>query len=255
MRYLFVGILFLLVSTVTQAKIITARSFVLADSQGDVLVEKYSDKIQPIASITKLMTVIVVLNSKQPLTEHLLLDFSLAAKYHTRLPRNLKSLTREELIQLALVKSDNFAAYTLCQNYLGGIDSCVRDMNREAQRLSMFHTEFTDPTGLDSGNISTASDLVKLVMAAGNYPKIVEFSSRPKVTIPTGNRLAEFNNTNPMVRQGENIIVSKTGFINSSGGCLAMMLLTNRGPRIVVVLGSRNTKTRVPEARMILAGI
>lgn len=255
MRYLIVVILFALFSTGLQAKTITARSFVLTDSQGDVLIEKYSDKIQPIASITKLMTVVVVLSSKQNLLEPLQLDWSLSSRYHTRLPRNLKTLSREELIQLALVKSDNFAAYTLCQNYPGGVGACVSDMNKEAQKLGMLHTEFADPTGLDSANVSTAGDLVKLVMAAGRYPKIVEYSASPKITIPTGNRQSEFNNTNPMVRQGENIVVSKTGFINSSGGCLVMMLITDRGPRILVVLGSRNTKTRVPEAKMILASI
>jgi D-alanyl-D-alanine endopeptidase (penicillin-binding protein 7) len=117
----------------------------------------------------------------------------------------------------------------------------------------MRDTNFADPTGLDQDNISNARDLVRLVLAAHNYPEITSASSQAKVSIPLQRGHADFGNTNPMVRMGEDIVVSKTGYINSSGGCVVMMLNTDDGPRVVVVLGSRSTKTRIPEAKLIMA--
>ena len=125
--------LFTLVFTLTiQAKPITAKSFLVTDNKGAVILEKNADRTQPIASITKLMTAIIVLNANQDLTEELRLDFKKANVYHTRLPRTLKTLSRGELLDLAIVKSDNFAAYTLCANYPGGVDRCVAEMNHQA---------------------------------------------------------------------------------------------------------------------------
>lgn len=253
MKQLLTAVLATCISFAVQAKPITAKSFIVADNTGDILVEKNSDRIQPIASITKLMTVIVVLNAKQDLSEQLPLEFKLSSRYHTRLPRYIKTLSREELLQLAMVKSDNFAAYTLCQNYPGGVESCVRAMNKEAVRIGMTSTVFADPTGLDQGNVSSARDLVKLVLSAYNYPEITYASGQAKVSIPVRRGYAEFGNTNPMVRMGEDILVSKTGYIGSSGGCIAMMVNTNSGERVVVVLGSRSTRTRIPEAKNIMA--
>lgn len=243
------------VSVSVYAKPITAKSFIIADSAGEVLSQKNPERSQPIASITKLMTVIVVLNARQDLAEPLPLNFRLTKRYHTRLPRYLRSLTREELIQLAMVKSDNFAAYTLCQNYPGGVDSCVGAMNREAERIGMTNTVFADPTGLDAHNVSTARDLVKLVLAANNYPVITYASAQPKVSIAVRKGHADFGNTNPLVRMGEDVLVSKTGFINSSGGCIVMLLNTTDGERVVVVLGSRSTRTRIPEAKTLIASM
>jgi len=241
------------VSFTVQAKAITAKSFLVADNHGEILAEKNPERTQPIASITKLMTVMVVLNARQDLSDDLNLEWKLRGRYHTRLPRYLKTLTRGELVQLAIVKSDNFAAYTLCQNYPGGVENCVLAMNREAARIGMRDTYFTDPTGLDRGNVSNARDLVKLVLAAHQYSEITAASSQAKVSITARRGHAEFGNTNPMVRMGEDVIVSKTGYINSSGGCIVMMLNTREGPRVVVVLGSRNTRTRIPEAKLIMA--
>lgn len=255
MKRFIITVLAACVSVGVQAKPITAKSFVVADSAGEILSEKNPERTQPIASITKLMTVIVVLNAKQDLAEQLPLDFKLSKRYHTRLPRYLKTLSREELIQLAMVKSDNFAAYTLCQNYPGGVDSCIKAMNKEAERIGMTNTAFADPTGLDAHNVSTAKDLVKLVLAANNYPVITYASAQPKVSIPVRKGKAEFGNTNPLVRMGEEVLVSKTGYINSSGGCIVMLLNTIDGERVVVVLGSRSTRTRVPEAKTIMASL
>lgn len=255
MKKLLCAVVAAFLSTTANAKDITAKSFLVTNNQGEILLEKNSDRSQPIASITKLMTAMVVLNANQGLEEELPLNFKLSRYYHTRLPRYLKTLSRGDLLQLAIVKSDNFAAYTLCANYPGGIDACISEMNQTARQLSMTDTVFTDPTGLDRGNVSTAKDLTKLVIAAQKYPEIVWASSRAKVVIPVRQGLAEFPNTNPMVRMGESVVVSKTGYISSSGGCIAMMINTVGGQRVVVVLGSRSTKTRIPEAKMLVADL
>ena len=230
---------------------ITAKSFLVADEQGTVILAKNADHVQPIASITKLMTALVVLDSNQNLDEDLALDFKLAGRYHTKLPRNLKTLTRRELLELAIVKSDNFAAYTLCQHHWGGVSRCVADMNHMAVELKMTNTRFADPTGLDPANVSNARDLVKLVIAASEHTEITEASGKPKVSIQVKRRWWDFGNTNPLVRRGDNIKVSKTGYIGASGGCIVMLLDTEVGERIVVLLNSKNTRTRIPEAAKI----
>lgn len=230
---------------------VTAKSFIVADNRGQIISEKNADRTQPIASITKLMTAIVVLNAHQDLTEELPLNFKHSKIYHTRLPRTLKTLSRGELLQLAIIKSDNFAAYTLCANYPGGIDRCVAEMNHQALEFGMYSTHFTDPTGLDEGNQSNARDLVKLVLVASHHPEITDASGKPSVSIKVKKRWWEFGNTNPLVRKSDNIVVSKTGFINASGGCLVMLLDTELGQRVIILLGSKNTRTRIPEAKEI----
>ena len=245
-------ILTLVFSLTIQAKSITAKSFLVTDNKGQVILEKNADRTQPIASITKLMTAIIVLNAHQDLTEELKLDFKKSNVYHTRLPRTLKTLSRGELLDLAIVKSDNFAAWTLCANYPGGVDRCITEMNHEALEFGMYSTYFTDPTGLDEGNQSNARDLVKLVLVASRHPEITEASGKPLVSIQVKKRWWDFWNTNSLVRKNsENVIVSKTGYINKSGGCVVMLLDTDLGQRVIVLLGSKNTRTRIPELEQI----
>ena len=234
-----------------ESKPITAKSFLVADNRGQVILEKNADRVQPIASITKLMTAIIVLNAHQDLSEELKLDFKKSNVYHTRLPRTLKTLSRGELLQLAIVKSDNFAAYTLCANYPGGLERCVAEMNHEALEFGMLSTHFTDPTGLDEGNQSNARDLVKLVLVASRHEEITDASGKPSVSILVKKRWWEFGNTNPLVRRTDNVVVSKTGYIHESGGCIVMLLDTELGQRVIVLLGSKNTRTRIPEAEQI----
>jgi len=251
MRYA-IFLLALVFTLTAQAKPITAKSFLVTDSKGQVILEKNADRTQSIASITKLMTAIVVLNAHQDLSEELKLNFKNASTYHTHLPRTLKTLSRGELLQLAIVKSDNFAAYTLCENYPGGIDRCVAEMNHEALEFGMFATHFADPTGLDEGNQSNARDLVKLVLVASRHEEITEASGKPLVSIKVKKRWWDFWNTNSLVRKNsENVIVSKTGYINESGGCVVMLLDTELGQRVIVLLGSKNTRTRIPELEQI----
>jgi D-alanyl-D-alanine carboxypeptidase len=212
--------------------LMTAKSWTLADANGKVLHSNNAGELRSIASISKLMTVMIVLDAQQDLDDY------------------FKPYTRRELIQLALVKSDNVAAQTLCNNYPGGRNHCVHAMNQKAKDLGMPETKFIEPTGLSVMNISTADELVKLVSASANYPEIVKASHTAQGKIKTKTSWQIFNNTNPIVNK-YNFIVSKTGYIRASGGCIVMMLDTAQGRRIIVLLGSQSTHTRIPEAEMI----
>ena len=241
-------LLSMLLAFAAEAAPITAKSYIVTDTQGQVVAEQNADQPRPIASITKLMTVMVVVDARQPMDEALKLDFKLAKKYHTRLPRSVKTLTRKELIDLAMVKSDNFAAYTLCDYFPGGVGACVAAMNAKAATLSMWNTNYTDPTGLEETNVSTAHDLIKLIIMAKSYPEIVD-ATKPSVEIKVKKHWWQAWNTSPIVRtHDDDVVVSKTGYISSSGGCLVMLMNTEVGQRVVALLGSRNTHTRFPEA-------
>jgi D-alanyl-D-alanine endopeptidase (penicillin-binding protein 7) len=219
---------------------LTAQAWLVADHNGKILEGSNMTEVRSIASITKLMTAMVVLDSGQSLTEII--------------PKKLynKQLTRETLIDLAIVKSDNNAAKMLCDYYPGGYKSCIEAMNAKAILLQMTDSVFTDPTGRMHSNVSTAHDLIKLVFAASKYPLIVEASNMDAVRWNVGKKKnIEFRNTNSLVGHGYKFLVSKTGFINKAGGCIVMMIDTVHGIRTVVLLGSKNTKTRIPEAQML----
>jgi len=212
---------------------ITATSWLVADQSGHIIQSENINQQRSIASITKLMTVMVVLDSDAALDEY------------------IKPYTRKELIQLAMVRSDNRASEQLCEHYPRGRDACIRAMNQKAKELGMSRTRFVDPTGLGIMNVSTAEDLIKLVQAAKDYPEIVKASSMSQVKIKLKKKWLVFKNTNPIIGQRHDFIVSKTGWIRAAGGCIVMMVDTDVGRRIVVVLGSKNTHTRIPEAEFI----
>lgn len=212
---------------------ITATSWLVANNTGNIITGENTAEKRSIASITKLMTVMVVLDANQDLSE------------------NLKPYTRKELIQLAIVKSNNQSAFDLCKHYPTGLEQCIIAMNEKAKNIGMTSTRFTDPTGLGESNVSTAEDLIKLVLTAQHYPEIVAASKMSEVKIRLKKRWLIFNNTNPIIGKRHNFVVSKTGFINASGGCIVMMLDTDIGRKVIVVLGSKNTHTRIPEAEFI----
>lgn len=212
---------------------ITATSWLVSDSSGSILQQENIDQVRSIASISKLVTVMVVLDARQDLNE------------------SLKSNTRKELIQLALVKSDNKAAMELCDRYPGGKEDCIRAMNYKMKELGLTNTRFVEPTGLSVFNVSTARELITLVQVAQNYPVIVEAANTSEIKIKLKKKWFIFHNTNPIIGKRHSFIVSKTGYIRASGGCIVMMLDTDIGRRIVIVLGSKNTHTRIPEAEFI----
>ena len=212
---------------------ITAHSWLETDDKGNLIEGSNITEVRSIASITKLMTVMAVIDSNQNMQEKI-------GKY-----------TREQLIQMALVRSDNNAAKALCDSFPGGRFECIKYMNSKAIYLGMLKTKFVDPTGLSPMNISTALDLLRLVFESSHYPEIVKASQTAVLTIKTGKQVQTFNNTNPIVGKRHSFIVSKTGTTNAAGGCIVMMLDTEVGRRIVIVLGSKNGKVRIPEAEFI----
>jgi D-alanyl-D-alanine endopeptidase (penicillin-binding protein 7) len=219
---------------------LTAQSWIVADYNGRIFEGSNMTEVRSIASITKLMTAMVILDSGQSLTEII--------------PKKLynKQLTRETLLDLAIVKSDNNAAKILCEYYPGGYDNCISAMNLKAKTLGMNSSTFTDPTGLLYTNVSTAQDLIKLVSAASKYSLINMASNMDKVSWSINKKKnVEFRNTNTLVGPDHKFLVSKTGWISKSGGCIVMMMDTTNGIRTVVLLGSKNTKTRIPEAEML----
>ena len=212
---------------------ITAQSWLETDDKGNLIEGSNITEVRSIASITKLMTVMAVIDSNPNMQEKI-------GKY-----------TREQLIQMALVKSDNNAAKALCDNFPGGRFECIKYMNSKAIYLGMLRTKFVEPTGLSPMNISTALDLLRLVFESSHYPEIVKASQTAVLTVKTGKQVQTFNNTNPIVGKRHSFIVSKTGTTNAAGGCIVMMLDTEVGRRIVIVLGSKNGRVRIPEAEFI----
>lgn len=212
---------------------VTAQSWLVADGDGKIIQSENTKEVRSIASITKLMTAMVVLDAKQDLNEI------------------IANHTRRELIQLAIVHSDNNAAKMLCEYYIGGYGKCIFAMNQKSYSLGLSQTKFIDSTGLSVFNVSTAEELVTLVRVAQNYPLIVESSKMSEIKIKVKKKWLIFNNTNPIIGKRHDFIVSKTGYIRASGGCIVMMLDTDIGRRIVIVLGSKSTKTRIPEAEFL----
>ena len=212
---------------------ITAKSWLVADGKGKIIDGENTKQQRSIASITKLITAMVVLDAKQNLDEY------------------IKPYTRKEMIQLALVRSDNQSSLDLCKHYPGGSASCVTAMNNKVQSLGLTKTRFVESSGLSIMNVSTAEDLITIVMEASKYPEIVQAARTSEVKIKIRKKWFIFHNTNPIVGKRHDFVVSKTGFINASGGCIVIMMDTEIGRRIVVVLGSKNTHTRIPEAEFI----
>ena len=211
----------------------TAQSWLETDDQGNLIEGSNITEVRSIASITKLMTVMAVLDLKQDMQE------------------KIGKFTRGQLVQLALVKSDNDAAKALCDNFPGGRFECIRFMNEKANYLGMYRTKFVEPTGLSPMNISTALDLLKLVFEARHYPEIVKASQTPVLNIQVGNKVLSYRNTNPVIGKRYNFIVSKTGSTKAAGSCIVVMVDTDLGRRIVILLGAKAGK-RLPEAEYIV---
>jgi D-alanyl-D-alanine endopeptidase (penicillin-binding protein 7) len=224
----------------------SAKSYLVADSAGMVLKEQDGDTVRPIASITKLM--ISMLAAEQDLDEALTIPKQ--RKVQSSIPWKTTTLSRKELLILALVRSDNFAAQILCSN----LPNCVDAMNSKAQELGMASTHFNEPTGLDVGNVSTAHDLLKLMLVASTNSTVAEISSMAKAEIETNGKAIKVRNTNPLTSKLR-VTLSKTGFTNPAGGCLVMIIDSTVGQRILILLGSRNGKTRIPDMEKLVAGL
>ncbi|HET9763345.1 MAG TPA: D-alanyl-D-alanine endopeptidase, partial [Casimicrobiaceae bacterium] len=237
-------------------KLASSNVLVLDAKDGEPIYAKGADEVTPIASVTKLMTAMVVLDAGQSLDERIGVgvgDLDLLKGTHSRLALG-SELTRGEMLHVALMASENRAASSLCRHYPGGMEACVAAMNRKAQSLGMTHTHFSDPTGLTSENVSTAGDLALMVRAAATYPLIREAtttSSRYVEVQPTG-RILGYNNTNSLVRSNRwDILLSKTGFIREAGKCLVMLANIASREVVIVLLDSYGKLTRIGDANRI----
>lgn len=223
---------------ITDANDLTARSWLVADADNNILSSKDTTTVRAIGSITKLITVLTVIESRPLMDQYL--------TYNKKL-----RLTRLELIEITLVRSDNHAADVLCTNYLGGYKRCIEAMNELSQRYGLQNTRLADASGISAGNVSTAEDLLKLLnMAEKNY-LIVAAAGKTNVKIKNKKKWLVFKQTNPLIGHRHRFVVSKTGTTNAAGGCIVLTVETERGLRRVVVLGSKNGRTRIPEAEFI----
>jgi len=239
-----------------QPNVISHAAMVFDQATGRPLFAKNAEMIVPIASITKLMTAMIVLDAKQNLDEPVIIDSAdvdTLKNSRSRLPVGT-AFRREDLMRLALMASDNRAAAALGRTYPGGMTAAVEAMNAKAQSVGLQSTHFVDPTGLAPGNVASAQDLAMMVAEASKHPQIREFSTAPElfVTLPNSKHAMGFNNTNALVKsQGWNIGVSKTGFINEAGKCLVMQAIIGNNPVIIVLMDSWGRLTRIGDANRV----
>ena len=224
-------------------------------TDGRTLYAKNTLNVTPIASITKLMTAIVVLDARLPLDEQIRIeipDFDFVKFTHSRLGIGT-SLARREMLRLALMSSENRAAAALSRVYPGGSPAFIDAMNRKAAQLGMASTRFVDSTGLSSDNVSTAQDLVKLVHAAYRYPLIRQFTTTSAHGVENlAGHHVQFGNSNQLVRSPAwEIGLSKTGYIRQAGRCLVMQAKIGARPVVIVLLDSSDKQSRLADANRI----
>ena len=220
---------------------------------GEILLAKDNDAARPIASITKLMTALVLLEGKQPLDEKLQItaadDGAFPSDMTPRLPNGIK-VSRDDLLHLALMASENRAAHALARYYPGGLPAFVDAMNAKAKALGMDSTHFVEPTGLSAENVSSPRDLVRLMQAAAAQPLIKKYSSDDRYQVTLGKQARAFSNTNPLTRRANwNITLSKTGSTSHAGACLVMMTHIEGRDLAIVLLDSRGRRqSRIGDA-------
>ena len=248
-------LLFSSVACMAAAPDVRSRSVLVLDrADGKVLFARGADQAVPIASITKLMTALVVLDARQPMDEHL--KVTTEDRIHgrgaaSRIPVGAV-LSRSDLMRLALMSSENRAAHVLGRNYPGGEDAFIRAMNAKAAQLGMSKSRFVDAAGLSSGNVASARDVGRLVVAASQHPQIREYSTAERHAVTLGRRQVEFRNTDSLVRDaGWEVAVQKTGYITEAGKCLALQARILGRDVVIVLLNSWGKYTRVADARRI----
>jgi D-alanyl-D-alanine endopeptidase (penicillin-binding protein 7) len=255
---LFLSVGFAQADEVRKIALRSSSALVQDAETGEIVIGKNADAVVPIASITKLMTAMVILDHGLDLEEKIVLSRADAVGMkgsRSRL-RNGLALTRGDLLLLALMSSENRAAAALGQNFPGGLEAFVDAMNAKAAVLDMNDSRFVEPTGLSPANVSTASDLAKLVRAAHDYPLIREYSTKERATVRVstgrGTRPLNYGNTNGLVRSSYwEIGLSKTGYISEAGRCLVMQVRLAEKDLIVVLLDSWGKHSRIGDANRI----
>ena len=232
----------------------SSAALVLDATGSSVLFARHSDVAMPIASITKLMTALVVAEAGQPLDESLEItseDVARGKGTFSRLTPGV-TLSRGDLMHLALMASENRAAHALGRNFPGGLEGCVAAMNAKARELGMTSARFVEPTGLSDENVASAEDLSKLVMAAAKVPAIREYSTDTSYDVRVGRRVLTFHSTDSLTSKADwDIVVQKTGYIAEAGRCLVMQTIIEARTVVIVLLNSYGKHTRVADARRI----
>jgi D-alanyl-D-alanine endopeptidase (penicillin-binding protein 7) len=237
-------------------RLASANVLVLDAAAGQPIYAKAADQVTSIASLTKLMTAMVVLDGGQPLDDMIEIDvsdFDFLKGSSSRL-RLGTQLSRREMLRLALMSSENRAASSVARYYPGGATAFVSAMNAKAQMLGMHNSRFADPTGLSPENVSTANDLAKMVRAAAEYPLIRDYSTTPSayVEVDPAGRMLGFNNSNRLVSSnGWEIKLQKTGYIREAGRCLVMLATIASKPVVIVLLDSIGKYTRLGDAERV----
>lgn len=229
-------------------------AYVFDQNSRQALVDKNSEAVVPIASITKLMTAIVVLESGMPLDDVLMItneDLDYEKWTKSRLAIGSR-LTRNDMLHIALMASENRAASALSRYYVGGQAAFIKAMNQKAKSLGMTHTFFKNATGLSSQNISSAQDLVKLVEESYRFPLIREYSTDTAYTVNTGLTTLNYGSTNGLVKNSDwEIGIQKTGFINEAGECLVMQTMIDSKPIVIVLLDAAGKYSRIGDAKRL----
>lgn len=240
--------------TLAKLSLKSASALVLDQATGQALLEKEPGAVQPIASLTKLMTAMVLLDAHLDPQEILTItsdDKDMLRHSKSRLPVGTR-LPREQALLLALLASENRAAHALGRTFPGGLAAFVEAMNAKAKELGLAETRFEDPSGLSSGNVASARDLARILEAAYRYPEIRDFSTRPETTLQSGRRNIQFPNTNALVRSPRwTIGLSKTGYIQEAGRCLVMQAMLANRPVLIILLDSWGKYTRLGDANRI----
>lgn len=234
---------------------LSSAAFVVANHRtGEVISERNGNRVMPIASLTKLMTALVVLDANLRLNEMLTVtnaDIDRIKGTGSRLAIGSK-LSRAEMLHIALMSSENRAASALARHYPGGQRAFVEAMNAKARMLGMWNTRYADSTGLNPRNVSTAQDLAKLAAAAASYPLIRQYSTDEQSYVRTNKRQLHYLNSNRLIREGLwEFTLSKTGYIREAGRCLVLGTKVNREPVIMVLLNAETTNDRVADAKRI----
>ncbi|QEY24495.1 D-alanyl-D-alanine endopeptidase [Neisseria animalis] len=229
-------------------------ALILNNKTGEVLYQKNANSVRPIASISKLMSAMVVLDAKLDMDEMITItpaEIDRLKGTGSRLAIGT-TMTRGEMLHLSLMSSENRATHALGRTYPGGMEAFVAAMNRKAQNLGMFSSRFYEPTGLDFRNVSTAHDLSRLVAAASKYPLIRSNSTSNYGSVFTPRGRQNYRNSNALVREGSwNIELQKTGYIRESGRSMVVKANVQNQPITIVLLNSPSSATRVNDARRI----
>jgi len=231
-------------------------SIIHVDLEQDYIIKGQNiEQVRALASITKLMTAVVALDHSTNMEKKL----TLSSKAGSKLPR--REYTRGELFHAMLIKSDNGAAETIAADYPGGREKFISDMNIRAIMMGLKNTHFNDPTGLDNGNVSTAEEVSHLVVGAAFYPMIRDISTKKESTIliqvKRKNRSVVLSNTNRvLLREFDSILLSKTGFTNPAGFCVAILVehpvKNEMHHQVIVVMGAKNTTQRVDTVKRMM---